>query len=61
MYEDRDNCNERIKNLEDKIDRLENIIFRSDVEDCPRCKQHTMNYLQNGVCFYCAYQKGDDL
>jgi hypothetical protein len=51
----------RITELEERVKQLEHILYRKDVEDCPRCGQHTMHYLQTGVCFYCAYQIGDDL
>lgn len=49
------------KKIIDRIENLERVVYRKDIEDCPRCKEHTMNYLQPGVCYLCAHVKGDGI
>jgi hypothetical protein len=55
------NILKRIEELEIKVNKLEHVVYRKDVEKCPRCGQNTMNFFQKDVCYLCAYIKGDSL
>jgi len=49
------------KTLEQRVRDLEFAVYREWIEDCPRCKAHTMNDWQKDICRMCAYKKGDPL
>ena len=49
-----------MKTLKQRVEALENIVYRKFIERCPRCKAMGMNAWQEGICNLCGYQKGDD-
>ena len=47
--------------LAQRVAKLEYLVYRQYVEECPRCHEKAMNAWQKGICNMCAYKKGDSL